>query len=53
MYGDVVLGLKPQEKDELDSFEVILDAKKEARGVSYDHELSVRDLKELVHESKE
>ena len=53
MYGDVVLGLKPQEKDELDPFEVILDAKKEARGVSYDHELSVRDLKELVHESKE
>ncbi len=53
MYGDVVLGLKPQEKDEPDPFEVILDAKKEARGVSYDHELSVRDLKELVHESKE
>jgi pyruvate,orthophosphate dikinase len=53
MYGDVVLGLKPQEKDELDPFEVILDAKKEARGVDYDHELSVQDLKELVHEFKE
>ena len=53
MYGDVVLGLKPQEKDELDPFEVILDAKKEARGVSYDYDLSVRDLKELVHEFKE
>jgi pyruvate,orthophosphate dikinase len=53
MYGDVVLGLKPQEKDELDPFGVILDAKKEARGVDYDHELSVQDLKELVHEFKE
>ncbi len=53
MYGDVVLGLKPQEKDELDPFEVILDAKKDSRGVSYDHELSVQDLKELVHEFKD
>jgi len=53
MYGDVVLGLKPEEKDELDPFEVILDAKKEARGVSYDHELTVGDLKELVREFKE
>ena len=53
MYGDVVLGLKPQEKDEEDPFEVILDAKKKARGVNYDHELSAQDLKELVHEYKQ
>ncbi|MFQ6078657.1 MAG: pyruvate, phosphate dikinase [Thermodesulfobacteriota bacterium] len=53
MYGDVVLGLKPQEKDELDPFEVILDAKKDSRGISYDHELSVQDLKELVRAFKE
>ncbi len=52
MYGDVVLGLKPQEKDELDPFEVILDAKKEARGISFDHELRVQELKELVREFK-
>jgi len=52
MYGDVVLGLKPQEKDELDPFEVILDAKKGARGISFDHELRVQDLKELVGEFK-
>ncbi|UCD71100.1 MAG: pyruvate, phosphate dikinase [Syntrophobacterales bacterium] len=52
MYGDVVLGLKPEDKDELDPFEVILDAKKEARGVSYDHELTVGDLRELVREFK-
>lgn len=53
MYGDVVLGLKPQEKDELDPFEVILEAKKEATGVHYDHELSAQDLRELVKEYKE
>lgn len=52
MYGDVVLGLKPQEKDELDPFEVILDAKKEARGVHFDNELSAQDLRELVQEYK-
>jgi pyruvate,orthophosphate dikinase len=52
MYGDVVLGLKPQEKDELDPFEVILDAKKGARGISFDHELRVQDLNELVREFK-
>ncbi|RLB05238.1 MAG: pyruvate, phosphate dikinase [Deltaproteobacteria bacterium] len=53
MYGDVVLGLKPREKDELDPFEVIMDAKKRARGVQYDHELSAQDLQELVQEYKE
>jgi len=52
MYGDVVLGLKPQEKDEQDPFEVILEAKKEARGIHYDHELSAQDLKELVQAYK-
>jgi pyruvate,orthophosphate dikinase len=48
MYGDVVLGLKPEGKDEQDPFEVILEAKKEARRVHYDYELSAQDLKELV-----
>ena len=52
MYGDVVLGLKPQGKDEQDPFEVILEAKKEAKGVHFDHELSAQDLKELVREYK-
>jgi pyruvate,orthophosphate dikinase len=52
MYGDVVLGLKPQEKDEEDPFEVILEAKKKARGIHYDHELSADDLKALVQEYK-
>jgi pyruvate,orthophosphate dikinase len=52
MFGDVVLGLKPQEKDEQDPFEVILEAKKEVRKIYYDHELSAQDLKALVQEYK-
>jgi len=52
MYGDVVLGLKPQEKDEEDPFEVILEAKKKTKKIHYDHELSAKDLKVLVQEYK-
>ncbi|MBW2527737.1 MAG: pyruvate, phosphate dikinase [Deltaproteobacteria bacterium] len=52
MYGDVVLGLKPESKHEEDPFEVILHKKKEARGVKLDNELSADDLKELVAEFK-
>ena len=52
MYGDVVLGLKPESDKEHDPFEVVLDAKKHARGVSGDLELTTQDLKELVKEFK-
>ncbi len=52
MYGDVVLGLKPQDKNEQDPFEVIIERKKESRGVKYDTELTADDLKELVSEFK-
>ena len=52
MYGDVVLGLKPQSKFEEDPFEVILHAKKKHKGVKFDNELSADDLKELVGEFK-
>jgi pyruvate,orthophosphate dikinase len=52
MYGDVVLGLKPQTKDDIDPFEKILEAKKYARGIKHDVELNVDDLKELVVEFK-
>jgi len=52
MYGDVVLGLKPQTKDDIDPFEEILEAKKHARGIKHDVELNVDDLKELVVEFK-
>lgn len=48
MYGDVVLGLKPESKDEHDPFEVIMDEIKEKKKVKNDLELTVDDLKELV-----
>jgi pyruvate,orthophosphate dikinase len=52
MYGDVVLGLKPESKFDEDPFEVLLHAKKKARGVELDNELSADDLKDLVSEFK-
>jgi len=52
MYGDVVLGLKPREKEQRDPFEVILERKKTARRARFDTELSADDLKELVGEFK-
>src|SRR5438445_10153478 len=50
MYGDVVLGLKPESKDEEDPFEVALQEKKRARGVTLDTELDADALRELVDE---
>ncbi len=52
MFGDVVLGMKPERKEDRDPFEVILEAKKHARGVRYDSELPVDALRELVAEFK-
>ena len=48
MYGDVVLGCKPESDDEGDVFEERLEAMKKAKGVSFDTELTADDLKELV-----
>ncbi len=48
MYGDVVLGLKPVHKDDLDPFEVIIEAKKHERRIQSDTDLSAADLKDLV-----
>jgi pyruvate,orthophosphate dikinase len=52
MYGDVVLDLKPATKEEEDPFEVILENKKDAKGVELDTELTTEDLKEVVAEFK-
>ncbi|HYX76450.1 MAG TPA: pyruvate, phosphate dikinase, partial [Gaiellaceae bacterium] len=52
MFGDVVLGMKPERKEDRDPFEVILEAKKHARGVRFDSELPVDALRELVAEFK-
>ncbi len=48
MYGDVVLNMKPESKDEEDPFEVIIDQVKEKKGITLDTELTTDDLKELV-----
>ncbi len=48
MYGDVVLGLKPETKEEQDPFEEIIDAKKKRKKIKLDTEFSVDDLKALV-----
>ncbi len=53
MYGDVVLGLKPESHDEIDPFEAIIEQKKKSRGVTLDIELTTDDLKDLVRLFKE
>src|SRR5512138_2582030 len=52
MFGDVVLGMKPEHKEDRDPFEVILERKKHARGARYDSELPEDALRELVSEFK-
>ena len=52
MYGDVVLGLKPERKEDHDPFDVILAAKKKQYGAKLDSDLSAEALKELVQEFK-
>lgn len=52
MYGDVVLGMKPTNKEDIDPFEAIIEEVKHARGVKLDNQLEVEDLKELVKRFK-
>ncbi|MCQ2383904.1 MAG: pyruvate, phosphate dikinase [Paludibacteraceae bacterium] len=48
MYGDVVLGMKPVNKTDIDPFEAIIEEVKAAKGVKLDTELTVEDLQTLV-----
>ncbi len=52
MYGDVVLGLKPETKTERDPFEIALEEKKHQRGATQDTDLDADALRELVDEFK-
>jgi pyruvate,orthophosphate dikinase len=52
MYGDVVMGLKPESKDEHDPFEEIIASKKSTHGIEHDLELTADHLESLVHEFK-
>ena len=48
MYGDVVWGMKPVNKEDIDPFEAIIDEVKEIRGIKLDKDLTVDELKLLV-----
>lgn len=48
MYGDVVLGMKPVNKEDIDPFEAIIQQVKAKRGIKQDNEMSVEELKSLV-----
>ena len=48
MYGDVVLGLKPVAKDDIDPFEAIIESKKRQRRIENDVDLTAEDLRDLV-----
>ncbi|MDK2851847.1 MAG: pyruvate, orthophosphate dikinase [Proteiniphilum sp.] len=52
MYGDVVLGLKPQSKEDIDPFEEIMDEMKRSKGIELDTDFTTDDLKELVKRFK-
>jgi pyruvate,orthophosphate dikinase len=52
MYGDVVLGLKPTSKTEIDPFEHIMEELKHQKKVKLDTELTTADLQELVKRFK-
>ena len=48
MYGDVVLGMKPVNKEDIDPFEAIIMDVKKQRGITLDNEMNVDELKQLV-----
>ncbi len=52
MYGEVVMGLKPQSKEDPDPFEDLLEEKKHKLGFKLDTDLTAAHLKELVAEFK-
>jgi len=52
MYGDVVMGMKPENKEDIDPFEQIMENLKEKRGIELDTDFTVEDLKELVRDFK-
>jgi len=53
MYGDVVLGMKPESKEDIDPFEAIMEKLKEEKGIELDTDFTTADLKLLVIKFKE
>lgn len=52
MYGDVVMGMKPESKEDEDPFEEIIDKMKAEKGVVNDTDFTVDDLREMVSRFK-
>ncbi len=52
MYGDVVMGMEPENKEDPDPFEEIIENKKKEKQVEKDVDLTTDDLKDLVKEFK-
>ncbi|MBT8308942.1 MAG: pyruvate, phosphate dikinase [Flavobacteriaceae bacterium] len=53
MYGSVVLGMKPESKDDIDPFEEIIEHLKEKRHIELDTDFSIQDLQDLVYDFKD
>jgi len=53
MYGDVVLGMKPESKEDIDPFEEIMEALKHKRNIELDTDFTIQDLKDLVYDFKD
>ena len=53
MYGDVVLEMKPESKEDIDPFEEIIENLKEEKSVTLDTDFSTDDLKTLVKRFKD
>ena len=53
MYGDVGLGMKPVNKEDIDPFEAIIQKVKAVRNITLDNEMTVDELKQLVKLFKE
>ena len=53
MYSGVVLGLKPENKEDLDPFEEVIDHLKMKREIELDTDFTIADLKDLVYDFKE
>ena len=53
MYASVVMGMKPESKDDIDPFEEVMEHLKEKRGIELDTQFTVQDLKDLVYDFKD
>ena len=53
MYGGVVLGMKPETKEDIDPFEEIMEHLKDKRNIELDTQFTVQDLQDLVYDFKE